>query len=155
MPVSAANGASCEVPDVIRGLYNDDVDIERLEIQLHLLSDFVKQSDRSKASNKNLQSVLQSFKRQSSGRALLNQVEIILRIFLTVPITTASAERSFSATRRLKTYLRSTMSQCRFNNLLLLHVHKDRAPTLDLRSIANQFICNERRQSFFSKLDTH
>lgn len=38
---------------------------------------------------------------------------------LTLPVTTATAERFFSALRRLKTYLRSTMEENRLNGLHL------------------------------------
>ena len=45
-----------------------------------------------------------------------------LPIAMTIGITTASAERSFSSLGRLKNYLRSTMSQERLNNLSLIHI---------------------------------
>ena len=38
------------------------------------------------------------------------------------PASNATSERSFSALRRVKTYLSSTMTQCRLNNLMVLHV---------------------------------
>ena len=50
-----------------------------------------------------------------------------------------TAVRSFSALRRLKTYLRSSMSEERLNNLLLLYVG-------DLFASANS-----RRQEFCGK----
>ena len=42
-----------------------------------------------------------------------------------MPISVASAERSFSALRRLKTYLRNRMSETRLLGLVLLHIHWD------------------------------
>jgi hypothetical protein len=47
------------------------------------------------------------------------------QIFATLPVTTCSCERSISALRRLKTYLRSTMSESRLRGLALLHVHRE------------------------------
>jgi hypothetical protein len=38
-------------------------------------------------------------------------LERLLRIYLTIPITSVSAERSFSALKRIKTYLRNTMDK--------------------------------------------
>jgi len=42
-------------------------------------------------------------------------------LLLVVPATSATAERSFSALRWLKIYLRATMGQARLNSLLILH----------------------------------
>ena len=41
----------------------------------------------------------------------------MLRIFLTLPVTVAQAERSFSALARVKNVLRSTMCQSRLSSL--------------------------------------
>ena len=51
-------------------------------------------------------------------------------------------ERSFSALRRLKTYLRlrNSMSAERLNHLSILHVHKTFTDELDLNSIAAELI---------------
>ena len=45
------------------------------------------------------------------------------QLLATWPVTTCSCERSISALRRLKTYLRSTMQQERLLSLAVLHVH--------------------------------
>ena len=67
-----------------------------------------------------------------------------------MPATNAGSERSFSAVRRIKSYLRSTMSQQRLNHLMLLHVHKDRTDGLDLVDVANDFIVgSEHRKNLF------
>ena len=42
---------------------------------------------------------------------LFEQVENLVRLLLVVPVSSCEAERSFSVLRRLKTWLRSTMSQ--------------------------------------------
>ena len=81
---------------------------------------------------------------------MLREVSRLLRIFLTVPMASATAERSFSALRRLKNYLRTTMSQKRLNHLILLHTHKDRTDLLEISDIARQFVSvNERRENYF------
>lgn len=49
----------------------------------------------------------------------------ILKIGATIPVTTATCERSFSTLRRVKTYLRSTSGQDRLNGLALLSIHRD------------------------------
>ena len=53
-----------------------------------------------------------------------------LRIAMAFGVTSASAERSFSSLKRVKTYLRSTMTQERLNNLALLYVERELSSTL-------------------------
>ena len=47
-----------------------------------------------------------------------------VKLLLVMPATNATSEHSFSALRCVKTYLRTTMTQQRLNNLMVLHVHK-------------------------------
>uniref|UniRef100_A0A8C5H9P6 HAT C-terminal dimerisation domain-containing protein n=1 Tax=Gouania willdenowi TaxID=441366 RepID=A0A8C5H9P6_GOUWI len=46
---------------------------------------------------------------------------------LTLPVTTCSCERSFSALRWLKNWLRSSMGNNRLSGLAMMHMHKNRA----------------------------
>ena len=48
----------------------------------------------------------------------------VVYILAVMPATSCSAERSFSALRRLKTYLRSTMGQQRVNNIALVNIER-------------------------------
>ncbi|XP_035272635.1 52 kDa repressor of the inhibitor of the protein kinase-like [Anguilla anguilla] len=54
-------------------------------------------------------------------------IRCILSIYLTLPVTTCSCERSFSALRQLKTWLRSSMGNERLSGLAMMHVHRNRA----------------------------
>ena len=47
-------------------------------------------------------------------------------ITLTLPATSCTVERSFSTMRRVKTWLRSTMSDKRLSGLCMLSVHRDK-----------------------------
>ncbi|XP_044152427.1 uncharacterized protein LOC122940116 [Bufo gargarizans] len=55
----------------------------------------------------------------------LTNFVVALRIFLTITVSTASCERSFSKLKLIKTYLRSTMSQERLTNLAMLSIERD------------------------------
>ena len=61
----------------------------------------------------------------------------ILQILITIPILSASCERSISTLRNLKTYLRNTMVQDRLNGLALMHAHREME--LDLEKIIDLF----------------
>ena len=49
----------------------------------------------------------------------------ILLLQLTLPVGTCSCERSFSSLRRLKTWLRTTMTEKRLNGLALMSIHSE------------------------------
>ena len=72
---------------------------------------------------------------------------------LVMPATNAVSERSFSALKRVKTYLRSTTGEGRLNHLmLLLHVHKELADGIDMVEVTNLFVGdNQQRKHLFGK----
>ncbi|KAK0144264.1 Zinc finger MYM-type protein 1 [Merluccius polli] len=83
-------------------------------------------------------------------RRLFNQVETLIRLLLVVPASSCEAERSFSALRRLKTWLRSTMTQCRLNGVSVCHVHREKLQAINREQIAVAFIgMSERRSHVF------
>ena len=55
---------------------------------------------------------------------------IALRIALTLPVTVASAERSFSKLKLIKTYLRSTVGQERLSGLAVISINAEVAHNL-------------------------
>ena len=74
----------------------------------------------------------------------------LAKLILVCPATNATSERSFSALRRVKNYLQSTMGQVRRNNIMVMHVHKDRTDKLSLADAANDFVSgSETRLSIF------
>ena len=48
----------------------------------------------------------------------------LLKILITTPMTTAESERCFSTLKRIKTFLRNTMSEDRLNALAMLSMEK-------------------------------
>ena len=55
---------------------------------------------------------------------------IALRIFLTLPVTVASCERSFSKLKLIKNYLRSSMGQDRLSNMTMILIEQSVANSL-------------------------
>ena len=98
-----------------------------------------------------LSDILNFFRVCTPGQLeLMSQVSKLVRLMLVMPATNAESERSFSAVRRIKTYLRSTMSQQRLNHLMLLHIHKSLTDDLNLVDVANDFIAgHDHRKHVF------
>jgi len=74
-------------------------------------------------------------------------VYILLTILCTLPVSTATSERSFSTMRRLKTYLRSSIGNERMTGLALLSIDKDHQ--IDREKIMNDFVASSNRRSNF------
>lgn len=85
-------------------------------------------------------------------RDLFINVEALVRLMLVRPASSCEAERSFSALRKLKTYLRSTMTQKRLNHVAVCYVHKTMLDRIDIRNIAKIFLskCEVRKNTFGS-----
>ncbi|GJS91507.1 zinc finger MYM-type protein 1 [Tanacetum coccineum] len=76
-------------------------------------------------------------------------VLLAYKILLTIPVTVASAERSFSKLKILKSYLRSTMSQDRLNGLAILSIKSRFLANVDYDKIIDEFASrNARRHRF-------
>ena len=62
-----------------------------------------------------------------------------------MPASNVASERSFLTMRKIKKYLRSTMGQVRFNNLMILNIYKEEElDALDLTDIAKEFVQNKQ-----------
>jgi len=64
---------------------------------------------------------------------------IAYRIMLTILVSVASTERSFSKLKLIKSYLRSTMCQQRLNGLTLLSIEKDFLNEINYDNLIDNF----------------
>ena len=89
--------------------------------------------------------------KHSSIMTSVPDIVTVFKIFLTIPVTVASAERSFSKLKLIKNYLRSTMSQERVSALSILGIENERARSLNLKDIVKQFAERKagRRRLFY------
>lgn len=58
-------------------------------------------------------------------------VNTLLRLAATLPVTTCECERSFSTLRRLNTYLRNSQTSERLDSLALINIHCENQPDTD------------------------
>nr|XP_047127703.1 52 kDa repressor of the inhibitor of the protein kinase-like [Hydra vulgaris] len=73
-------------------------------------------------------------------------IKIALRILGTLSVISCECERSFSVMRRLKDYMRTTMSEDRLNGLALMYIHQEIVPCID--NVINRFSIKNRRLDF-------
>ena len=124
-------------------------------MQLQMLPDLVKSYKQSQGLSKleisSMRIITDLLNNVPLAKDMFSEVDNLLHIYFTMPITTCTAERSFSFLRRVENYLRTTTSDER---LILLHAHNELTDHLDLRDIDSTFIsANERRASFFGHFE--
>lgn len=76
----------------------------------------------------------------------LPNLTVSLKIFLTVCVSVASCERSFSKLKLIKSYLRTTMGQSRLNGLALLSIESECADSIDFDEVIRQFAAVKSRR---------
>ena len=62
-----------------------------------------------------------------------------------MPATNDVFDRSGSGMRRIKTYLRTSMTQSHLSNVMVIHIHKDMTESINNVQVLNEF-ANENEQ---------
>lgn len=136
---------------VIMSFFKDDFDENSLVLHQQM---FLSQVKIQKVTIKSLTDVVDYLKVNSNLCDFIPEFMKLIRIILTIPSSSCTAERSFSALRRLKTYLRASMTAHRLNHIAVLHIHADivdKCLTNNLTEIVNKFILkNSLRKSTFA-----
>ena len=149
--LNAANEQSTNVTEDIKKYLQPEVDCSRLSVQLAMIPNMISSVFSSNPITRvtNIRTIADAMNTSDIYKSMLCEVDKLLKIFFTFPVTSATAERSFSSLRRIKTFIRSSMSHC---HLFLLYIHVNKTDTLDLIQIAKEFVCvNARRVQYFGK----
>ena len=150
--LNGANGKNFE--DTMTFLvknYQNEFDFVQLKIQLESLSCSFKDHSSNDVS---LGDVVNHLRLLTQGqRLLLDQIMKLAQYCLVMPASNATSERSFSAMRRIKTYLRNSMTQNRLNHTMCINVHSEKVDSIDLKFLLNEFIdTNDRRKQIFAHM---
>jgi len=76
---------------------------------------------------------------------IYNNSIIVFQIILTSPVTTATAERSFSKLKIIKNYPRSIISLERFTSLSILSIENEIAKSIDYNNVVLEFAVKRAR----------
>jgi hypothetical protein len=85
----------------------------------------------------------------SMGLEAYKNLATDLQILLTLSVSVASCERSFSKIKLIKSYLRSTLSQDRFTNLAILSIENEVASSSDFSDVIKDFAAIKSREVQF------
>ena len=104
----------------VASFYNFNPD--DLKAELRVFCNLVKDCEQSIHQRHIIQDRLKFFSEDSSLKIALPVMSKLIKLFWTFPVSSCSAECSFSCLRRLKTYMRSTMGQDRLSALAFLNI---------------------------------
>nr|XP_017250864.1 PREDICTED: uncharacterized protein LOC108221501 [Daucus carota subsp. sativus] len=76
-------------------------------------------------------------------------VDILIRLVLTLPVSTATTERAFSAMKIIKTRLRNKMEDGYLSGCMMLHIEKEYVDAVDSEDVIDHFeSIGDRRAQF-------
>ena len=154
--LDAANGSEDNPEDIPSFLsqYLSEEETVQLRAQLPMLSPAILSAFSGSVKKvTSVRTVCDALEQSKMVKEMLQVIHKLAIMYLTFPVTSATSERSFSALRRVKTYLRSSITSQRLNNLFLLYVHQAQTDALDITSIAKDFASiNTRRVNYFGLL---
>ena len=136
-------------------VYKDDFDSNRLSAQLQVFSTAIKTEAIRTITHASvsLRDCIQFLRDLSPAKKLFfSEICLLAKLVLVMPATNAVSERCFSAMRRLKTYLRSSMGQSRLNHIMILSIYKEEVDDINIDLLGDEFIRgNEHRSQYFGK----
>ena len=89
--------------------------------------------------------LLQFVQKYNLGNSVPNIV-VMLRIFLTIAVSVATCERSFSKLKLIKNYLRSSMSSLRLRNLATLSIEQQLTDNINFAIAIEEFANKKARK---------
>jgi len=127
--------------EILQNIYTDDLSSsfanECIQFRSYLMS---------LIENIRPKTVMDICKMIRTEKELFPYVDIALRMYLCCPTSNCSAERSFSALKRVKSYLRSRMTDDRLNRLAILSIESTLTMDMSFNDIINTFAKQNSRR---------
>ena len=119
-------------------MYPDDVDNDLVPEVQHFHSYIKNTTQENMEKEISYQNMYHIIKNDRIAVAFPN-VETVLKLFLSLPVTNCSGERSFSRLKRIKSETRTTMGQERLCSLSILHIEPDKLRKLKFDDLIQAF----------------
>lgn len=134
-----------EKASFLEKMYPNDLETDLVQELLHFQSYLSSERISIKPISGSLIS-LSSFLREQNLGNIYPNLDIALRMALCTPAANCSGERSFSCLKRVKNYLRSTLSQEKLNALALLCIESELMGKISYDDIINDFANSKSRK---------
>lgn len=126
--------------------HGTDIDAAEFYIERNRLRSFVESFGSFSETDREDPMTLLQFIHECRLETSVPNIVILLRIFLTLGVSVATAERSFSKLKLIKNYLRSTMGALRLSNLAILSIEYEMTEGMDFERIIHDFADRKARR---------
>ena len=130
-------------------MYANDVNFIELKLEIARFNRLVQSNGFTFKNDATALDVLQWLSKHRLCDQHLIYIFMGLKLYLTVAVSIASCERSFSKLKLIKSYLRSTMEESRLSTLSILSIESDLAETLSFDDIISEFASMKARRIQF------
>ena len=114
----------------------DDFSEELIQFSALLKIFFFLRADMDKKKNKEVQ--MYKLIKENGLESAYPNVDIVLRIYLSLMVTICSGERSFSKLKRVKNEQRTSLGQEKLNHLILLSIEHELLDEIEVKDIIKQ-----------------
>ena len=80
--------------------------------------------------------------------AQFESIATLLKLALTLPVSSTHNERAFSCLKRVKTFLRSTITENRLSNLACISINRELVSHISIRELQQPFLNENTRRIF-------
>ena len=133
--------------DKFEKMYADDVNFTKLRLEISRFNQLVQSSGFTFKNDATALDVLQWLSKHRLCES--THLFMSLKLYLTVAVSIASCERSFSKLKLIKSYLRWTMGESRLSALAILSIESDLVETLSFDDIISEFASMKARRIEF------
>lgn len=122
--------------------YKTDVDEKELLSECEIAKNFFFDDESQEVSHASMYARI----KKETLKSVFPNIEILLRIFLTLFVTNVPGERSFSTLKRIKTAQRNSLREEKLNALSLMSIEHGILDCLDLDEIIDEFLLAKNRK---------
>lgn len=113
------------------------IDTELMQAEFKILKNAIPNYE--KENNMQVNNILQFLDFLKKYKLAFPETFKIVSISVTVPVSSAGCERTFSCLRRLKTYMRNKMGKERLSDLAVINIERETAKSLDKTHVVDYF----------------
>jgi len=128
--------------------YSDIIDVEPLKSELKVWYKFVDKHHSDLGCQSNFHNALSKIFVENNYREVFPMVFRLARLYLSIPVSSATPERTFSCLKRLLNWQRNAMGHERLSSLAMINIEKSELANVNIESVIDKFAEKDRKKKF-------